>query len=84
MLPGCPAGTTGREGCHTAIVNGYIVEGLVPARFVRQMLAEHQRIKGIALPGMPVGAPGMPGSKSAPLNVYVIEGAAPPKVFGSF
>jgi hypothetical protein len=48
------------------------------------MLAEHQRIKGIALPGMPVGAPGMPGSKSAPLNVYVIEGAAPPKVFGSF
>jgi hypothetical protein len=72
------------EGCHTAIVNGYIVEGLVPAKFVRQMLDEHKAIKGIALPGMPVGAPGMPGSKSAALNVYVIGGAAPPKVFGSF
>jgi hypothetical protein len=74
------------EGCHTAIVQGYIVEGLVPAQFVQRLLKERPEIKGLSLPGMPVGAPGMEGAKSHPLNVYAIEAApaATPPVFGTF
>lgn len=77
------------EGCHTALVGGYVVDGLVPARFVQQLLREKPPIKGIALPGMPVGAPGMEGPKSRPLDIYVlarspIAPGAAPKVYGSF
>ena len=72
------------EGCHTAIVEGYVVEGLVPAQFVQQMLKEHRPIKGLALPGMPVGAPGMPGTKPRLLNVYTLDSSASPKVFATF
>ena len=72
------------EGCHTATVRGYIVEGLVPAQYVRQMLDEHRMIKGLSVPGMPTGAPGMPGAKSKPLNVYVLDASVPPKVFATF
>ena len=78
------------EGCHTAIVGGYVVEGLVPAKFVQQLLRDRPSIKGIALPGMPTGAPGMDGAKSKSLDVYTLErsvvvaGAAAPKVYGSF
>jgi hypothetical protein len=45
--------------CHTAVVNGYIVEGHVPADAVLKMLKEKPAIAGIAVPGMPMGAPGM-------------------------
>ncbi len=72
------------EGCHTAIVQGYVIEGLVPAQFVQQMLKEHRPIKGVALPGMPMGAPGMPGAKSKLLNVYTLDASASPVIFGSF
>lgn len=72
------------EGCHTAIVAGYVVEGLVPAKFVRQMLDEHRPLKGVSLPGMPVGAPGMPGTKPGPLKVYTLGSTTSPQVFGSF
>jgi len=45
--------------CHTAIVNGYVVEGHVPDDVIRKMLAEKPKISGIAVAGMPMGAPGM-------------------------
>lgn len=47
--------------CHTAFVNGYVVEGHVPAADVRRLLKESPRLVGIAVPGMPVGSPGMEG-----------------------
>ena len=47
--------------CHTAIVDGYVLEGHVPAEDVKRMLTERPDIAGIAVPGMPVGAPGMEG-----------------------
>ncbi|MFM0415904.1 DUF411 domain-containing protein [Paraburkholderia aromaticivorans] len=72
------------EGCHTAVVEGYVVEGLVPAQFVQKMFKEHLAIRGIALPGMPVGTPGMPGAKPSPLDVYTLDSSSPPKVFASF
>lgn len=72
------------EGCHTAVIEGYVVEGLVPAKFVQQMLKERPKIKGLSLPGMPVGAPGMDGAKSKPLQVYVLGSGTAPKVYGEF
>lgn len=72
------------EGCHTAIVEGYVIEGLIPAKYVAQMLKERRAIKGLSVPGMPTGAPGMPGAKSKPLNVYVLDASMPPKIFASF
>jgi len=55
------------ESCHTGIVNGYVVEGHVPADVVSRMLREKPAIAGIAAAGMPVGSPGMevPGYKDA-------------------
>lgn len=46
--------------CHTAIVDGYTVEGHVPAPALRRLLAERPDIRGLAVPGMPAGSPGMP------------------------
>ncbi len=72
------------EGCHTATIGGYVVEGLVPASLVKRLLDERRPVKGISLPGMPVGAPGMPGDKRAPLEVYYLGKQGKPEVFAAF
>ena len=46
-------------GCHTARVAGYTIEGHVPAREVKRLLAERPQASGLSVPGMPVGSPGM-------------------------
>lgn len=45
--------------CHTAVIDGYVVEGHVPAGDIRRLLAERPDVIGIAVPGMPIGSPGM-------------------------
>lgn len=56
---GVPADQT---SCHTTIIDGYVIEGHVPADLIRKLLAERPRgVKGLAVPGMPVGSPGMEG-----------------------
>lgn len=45
--------------CHTAVVDGYVVEGHIPAADVARLLTEKPDIAGITVPGMPVGSPGM-------------------------
>lgn len=72
------------EGCHTATIEGYVFEGLVPAEHIKQVLTKKSPIKGLSVPGMPVGAPGMPGNKKDPINVYYLSTASSPKVFTSF
>jgi hypothetical protein len=59
------------QSCHTAVVNGYVVEGHVPAADVQRMLKEKPAIAGIAVGGMPIGSPGMdfPGTTAQPYNV---------------
>ena len=47
--------------CHTAIVDGYVVEGHVPADVVQRLLEERPAIVGLTVPGMPIGSPGMEG-----------------------
>ncbi|MGD2061930.1 MAG: DUF411 domain-containing protein [Acidimicrobiia bacterium] len=50
--------------CHTAIVDGYVIEGHVPASAIEALLAAQPDIVGIALPGMPADSPGMGGDAS--------------------
>ncbi|MCL5777931.1 DUF411 domain-containing protein [Limibaculum sp. FT325] len=45
--------------CHTATVEGYVIEGHVPAEDVRRLLAEQPEAIGLSAPGMPLGSPGM-------------------------
>ena len=47
------------RSCHTAIVDGYFVEGHVPPTDIRKLLRERPKARGIAVPGMPIGSPGM-------------------------
>lgn len=47
--------------CHTALVEGYAVEGHVPAREIRRLLSERPHAIGLTVPGMPIGSPGMDG-----------------------
>jgi hypothetical protein len=47
------------RSCHTAIVDGYVVEGHVPAADIQKMLRERPAIAGLGVPGMPIGSPGM-------------------------
>lgn len=57
------------SSCHTAIVDGYVVEGHVPAEQVKRLLAERPDVAGIAVPGMPTGSPGMEGRNPRPYQV---------------
>lgn len=47
------------QSCHTAVVDGYVVEGHVPAKDILRLLSERPMAKGLAVPGMPTGSPGM-------------------------
>lgn len=55
--------------CHTAVIEGYVVEGHVPADLIARMLTERPDIAGLAVPGMPGGSPGM---ESAPKEAYQV------------
>ena len=70
------------QGCHTMFIDGYVVDGHVPAKVIHRMLAERPDIPGITLPGMPDGSPGMSGSKRGPFTVYAVgKNGAPPAVY---
>lgn len=60
--------------CHTAIIDGYVVEGHVPVESIERMLEEQPAITGIAVPGMPTGSPGMGMERGLqePLQVWTI------------
>jgi hypothetical protein len=67
----------GLEGCHTTLIEGYVVEGHVPISAVLRMLTERPAIKGISLPGMPAGSPGMSGAKVGPFTIFEFGGGEP-------
>lgn len=70
--------------CHTAKINGYIVEGHVPAMAIKKLLAEKPGFKGISVPGMPMGSPGMEGSYKEAFDVVSFEETGTEKVFMNF
>jgi hypothetical protein len=62
------------QSCHTAFVEGYLIEGHVPAADVRRLLAEKPRaIRGLTIPGMPASAPGMDGRPFRPYDVLSFD-----------
>ena len=66
----------GAWSCHTAEVDGYLVEGHVPAATIDRVLAERPQVAGVAVPGMPMGSPGMemPGMQADPYAVMSFTG----------
>jgi hypothetical protein len=60
--------------CHTAKVNGYVIEGHVPASDIQRLLAEKPKAIGLTAPGMPAGAPGMDVPNSPPYEVLLVKG----------
>jgi hypothetical protein len=70
--------------CHTAMIDGYVVEGHVPAEDVRRLLAERPRALGLSVPGMPVGSPGMEmGAREDPYDVLLLLPGGATTVFAS-
>lgn len=71
--------------CHIAEVQGYYVEGHVPAADIRKLLAEKPKARGIVVPGMPIGSPGMEvGKRRDPYDVVLIDKDGKPSVFTSY
>lgn len=61
------------ESCHTAEVDGYVVEGHVPADLIERMLTERPDIAGLVVPGMPMGSPGMEGPYRERYNILALD-----------
>ncbi|TSA50884.1 MAG: DUF411 domain-containing protein [Nitrosomonadales bacterium] len=73
--------STALGSCHTALVDGYAIEGHVPAQDIKRLLKERPRATGLAVPGMPHGSPGMEGARSEPYNVLLIDKQGSTTVF---
>ena len=72
---------TDLQGCHTAFIGDYVVDGHVPVEAINKLLTERPGIKGITLPGMPLGSPGMSGEKSGTFTIYAINPDGKSSVF---
>jgi Cu/Ag efflux protein CusF len=72
--------------CHTGVVEGYALEGHVPAREVKRLLAERPKAKGLTVPGMPVGSPGMEveGMGSDAFDVLLVRADGGHEVFARY
>ena len=74
--------------CHTGVVRGYVLEGHVPAREIRRLLADRPQALGLAVPGMPIGSPGMDGpaygGRKDPFNVLLVRRDGTTTVFHAY
>lgn len=70
--------------CHTAVVNGYLIEGHVPAADIARLLKTKPKVAGLAVPGMPMGSPGMEGPRKQKYDVLSFDKAGKTKVFASY
>lgn len=67
--------------CHTGVVNGYALEGHVPAQDIKRLLAERPKAIGLAAPGMPLGSPGMEGPRKDAYDVVLVQPNGSHKVY---
>ena len=61
------------QSCHTAMVDGYVIEGHVPAKDIERLLTDRPKAKGLAVAGMPVGSPGMEGGTPDKYDVMLFK-----------
>lgn len=61
------------SSCHTALVDGYVIEGHVPAADIRRLLQERPDVVGLAVPGMVIGSPSIEDPSSEPYNVLTFD-----------
>ena len=73
------------RSCHTALVDGYVLEGHVPAEDVQRLLKQRPAVVGIGVPGMPIGSPGMEvaGMRPQAYDVLAFDKSGGTKVFAS-
>ncbi|WP_217495397.1 DUF411 domain-containing protein [Halofilum ochraceum] len=71
--------------CHTARIDGYVIEGHVPAADIRRLLEERPDVAGLAVPGMPVGSPGMEyGDRVDPYRVIAFDEQGGMRIFAEY
>jgi hypothetical protein len=70
--------------CHTAVVNGYLIEGHVPAADIARLLKEKPKVAGLAVPGMPMGSPGMEGPRKQHYQVLSFDKTGKTKIFATY
>ncbi|MHC5937872.1 DUF411 domain-containing protein [Nostoc sp.] len=71
--------------CHTAIVNGYVIEGHVPADDIKRLLQEKPNVVGLSVPQMPVGTPGMEmENRKDPFSVFSFDRKDSVAVFNKY
>jgi hypothetical protein len=70
--------------CHTAIVDGYAIEGHVPAADIRRLIEQRPKARGLAVPGMPLGSPGMESKERQPYDVLLIEADGTTRVYARY
>ena len=75
----------GLGSCHTAEIDGYFVEGHVPATDVKRLLSERPDARGLTVPGMPLGSPGMevPGGRREAYDVLLVRPDGTTEVYAS-
>lgn len=74
------------QSCHTAIVDGYVIEGHVPAADIHRLLDERPNVLGLAVPGMPMGSPGMEiaGRAGEPFDVLTFDVSGNVRLFTQY
>ncbi len=71
--------------CHTAVIDGYTIEGHVPASDIKRLLKEKPVLQGLSVPQMPVGTPGMEqGSRKDPYKVISFDREGRTGVFADY
>ncbi len=74
--------------CHTALIQGYVIEGHVPGADIHRLIKEQPRALGLAVPKMPIGSPGMDGpeyqGRRDPYEVLLIQKDGSSSVFSSY
>ena len=72
------------RSCHTAVVNGYSIEGHVPAREIHRLLNSKAKAKGLAVPGMPATSPGMDSPRGDAYSVVLFQADGSASVYQSY
>ena len=72
------------KSCHTALVDGYVIEGHVPVNDIERLLAEMPKAVGLTAPGMPMMSPGMNSLKPKDYNVLLFQKNGKSRVYNSY